>query len=812
MRSWKPEKPSFSRPKVIKEKQKESILDFFGNSHGVRWVILALVMAVFTIILYPNLLMTRPVYQVGDIADADIKAPRDFFVEDKAATEAIRRRATEQVLTVYDHNEALAGQIKEQVSATFEALAKTTRMRRRPPAPASLPATPPSPAAAEKERELRQARKQFFEEQLGIEIDRDSFRLLEANGFPGEVADVVAQVVSRILDTGVVANKEVLLADSDRGIMLRGLGSGTDREVRNLKRFYGPEQYKEMVRIIAQPLIEEVPPSLVPVVVHLSSRLVQPNVTLNRSETEQRKTEAAAAVEPIPYKIKAGEMLLREGERVTEEKLEKLRILNAQKNVENLFERSLGAVVMILCLLMITYYLHIHRPNRPLDRSNKDLLFLSTILIAFFIIPKISLVLFEALHQNRVFTIAPESMAFGIPVAAGAMTVCLFRGLRIALPFALVLSICVAVLFQNRFEMFIYFLLSSTMGAYWMQDCKERKVFIQAGAKLGVINVVLATAVDAYMVDFAGMKLFWDWAFAFIGGVTTGILTAGIVPLLEMGFAYTTDITLLELANLERPILRRLMLEAPGTYHHSVVVGSMVEAAASEIGANPALAKVCGYYHDIGKIKKPLYFIENQTDGKNRHDRLAPSMSSLILISHVKDGVETAKKHRLGQEIMDTIRQHHGTSLIKFFYEKAKKLKGEDAVNIENFRYPGPKPQTREAGLVMLADVVEAASRTLENPTPSRIQGNVQRLINGIFSDGQLDNCELTLKDLHKIAKSFNKILNGIHHHRIEYSEGAAAAKEKNGRPDQQPAKPVRDSGGKPAEQSTGGLKRLGVS
>jgi hypothetical protein len=256
------------------------------------------------------------------------------------------------------------------------------------------------------------------------------------------------------------------------------------------------------------------------------------------------------------------------------------------------------------------------------------------------------------------------------------------------------------------------------------------------------------------------------------------------------------------------------MLEAPGTYHHSVIVGTMVEAAASEIGANPLLAKVCGYFHDIGKIKKPLYFIENQADGVNRHDKLAPSMSSLILIAHIKDGAEIAKKHKLGHAIIETIRQSHGTSLITYFYEKAKQLKGEDRVNIDDFRYPGPRPQTREAGLVMLADAVEAASRTLANPTPSRIQGLVQNLINRIFSDGQLDNCELTLKDLHNIAKSFNKILNGIHHHRIEYPEKQLLINGKgyNGSTDRQPPKEISSGDDHNSTKSQRHLKRLGMS
>lgn len=449
---------------------------------------------------------------------------------------------------------------------------------------------------------------------------------------------------------------------------------------------------------------------------------------------------------------------------------------------------------------------------------NKSLLLLASLALAFFFLSEVSVSLSELLTQNSPVSIPRSSTYFGIPLASAAMIICLFLGLSVAVPMALVMAIGFALIFQNSFEMFIYFLISGTMAAYWLRSCRERKVFIIAGTKLGLLNIVLATAIHFYSGELPAAKLIWDWAFAFLGGISTGIVTAGIVPLVEIAFDYTTDITLLELAHLDRPIMRRLMIEAPGTYHHSVIVGSLVEAAATEIGANPMLAKVCGYYHDIGKIRKPLYFIENQTEGKNRHDKLAPSMSGLILIAHIKDGVEIAKENKLGQLISDTIRQHHGTSIIKFFYEKAKQKKGAAAINIDDFRYPGPKPQTKEAGLVMLADVVEAATRSLDNPTPSRIQGLVQKLINQVFSDGQLDDCELTLKDLHNIAKSFNKILYGIHHHRIEYSEGSTAGngnekgKSKNGSSDRQPARQTQDLKEKDSTNSEGHLKRLGLS
>jgi putative nucleotidyltransferase with HDIG domain len=249
-------------------------------------------------------------------------------------------------------------------------------------------------------------------------------------------------------------------------------------------------------------------------------------------------------------------------------------------------------------------------------------------------------------------------------------------------------------------------------------------------------------------------------------------------------------------------------------------VGNLVEAAAETINANPLRARVAAYYHDIGKVSKPQYFIENTGGGDNRHDKLAPSMSALILISHVKEGVELARDHRVGRPIVDIIQQSHGTALMSFFYQKAKTQASEGQVIHErDFRYPGPKPQSREAGLVMLADCVEAACRTLVNPTPDRIQGLVQKIINNIFIDGQLDECELTLKNLHEIAKSFNRILAGIYHHRIDYPEPAYKEKEKlpGGK------KPIEGNNIEPAEaepdrdaktKKSGGedIKRLGIS
>jgi cyclic-di-AMP phosphodiesterase PgpH len=785
----------------------------FGNNDRVRWGILVGVTIIFTILLYPSLVVKKHSYKLGDVATKNIKAKKDFLIEDEDATENSRTNALENVQTVYDHDILLSSKMNQQIEAAFADLQTIFGISTsQDPSETSETSSFDSVGKKISLHDLVWQKKPEFEEKLGISVSDGAYKILEKEAFSKDISNFISNILTEILENGVVPNKELFLKEADKGIILRDIKTKKEKVIFNLKHFYDIDQAKTMVKVIGQPILKNRNYTLRNMIVDFSQRLVQPNITLNRSETEERKKEAYAGVKPIFHKIKAGEMLLREGERVTRVQLLKLNAYQEGVKNEQVLVSCVGSTLIILCILMTTYILCIH--NQPHLDTTKNLLFLASIIVTFLFISKISASLAESIAYFTPFPISASSMSYGIPLAAATMTTCLFLGLEIAIPIALLIAVGATIIFQNRFDIFIYFLLNSLMAAYWMQNCRERKVFIKAGLKLGFMNVILATIIDSYMGGTSIFELLWDWAFAFSGGIAAGIVTAGIVPLLEIAFGYTTDIKLLELSNLDQPILRRLMIEAPGSYHHSVIVGTMVEAAASEIGGNSLLAKVCGYYHDIGKIKKPLYFIENQTDGINKHDKLAPSMSSLILIAHVKDGVEIAKKNKLGQAIIDTIRQSHGTSLISYFYDKAKQLKGGSSVNIDNYRYPGPKPQTREAGLVMLADTVEAASRTLANPTPSRIQGLVQNLINKIFSDGQLDNCELTLKDLHNIAKSFNKILNGIHHHRIEYPEQPVLTngKGKNGSSDRQQAKEVQDIDETNSRKGQSRLKRLGLS
>ena len=349
----------------------------------------------------------------------------------------------------------------------------------------------------------------------------------------------------------------------------------------------------------------------------------------------------------------------------------------------------------------------------------------------------------------------------------------------------------------------------------------QRGTLLRAGVRVGLANMVMILALSLLAGQLAPVPLLAALVLGFVSGGLAGVLVSGLAPIVESVFAYTTDVKLLEMANREQPLLRELELRAPGTYHHSMMVGHLAEKAAEAIGANALLAKVAGYYHDIGKMRRPQFFVENYSvhGGINRHEKLAPSMSSRIIQAHVRDGVEMGEKNGLAQPIMRGIQEHHGTSIIRFFYEKAKELADPDKGDLvaeHDYRYPGPRPQTREAGILMLADSVEAASRTLVDSSPARVQQLVQRLINNYFRDGQLDECSLTLRDLHAIARSFIDTLTAIRHERVDYpdSTDAEGRKPDEGVDESLVERPEQWSGDRPegaVEEREDDIRRLGL-
>ena len=464
--------------------------------------------------------------------------------------------------------------------------------------------------------------------------------------------------------------------------------------------------------------------------------------------------------------VKKGEVIVREGQRIGPEEERKLA---GMADLEQKRPPITGHVFFLFFLFfsfITIVYEFADRNIKKFSLSEKDFIFSAALTLFTVLLIKVSLAVFQRFapdHAALLFYLFPLFL-FGI-----VMRIILFS--EAVLVFSIILGVAVALIFDNSLPIFIYAFLGNLVASYFSGQVEKRSTVLGAGFFSALIMsfvMCLFHGLLGYPLADLPLKI----TLVLLGGVGSSLMTAGLLPVIEHTFDYTTNFKLLELANLEHPLLEQMMVSAPGTYHHSMLVGNLCKAAAESIGAHPILTRVAAYYHDIGKLKMAHYFIEN-SQNDDAHRNLSPSMSSLIILSHVREGVELAQEYRLGKKIYEIIRQHHGTSLVTYFYQRAKDMEDPELslINEKDFRYAGPKPQTREAGIVMLADAVEAASRTLEDPTPKRIETHVQNIIEQIFLDGQLDECELTLKDLHAIQRSFITILIGIFHQRIEYPE-----------------------------------------
>ncbi|MCE5312492.1 MAG: HDIG domain-containing protein [Nitrospiraceae bacterium] len=426
-----------------------------------------------------------------------------------------------------------------------------------------------------------------------------------------------------------------------------------------------------------------------------------------------------------------------------------------------------AGILLITSFLIFIFYKDIKRYKPYYFKNFKMLVLLGILLAGTLMSGRLAEYFLAGMHKGLDLPGA-DIFIYAIPIPLGAMLVTLIFDFHTAIIFSFVISLISGIWLNSPFYS-IYTLIGSLTAAFSVVGSKKKFSIIKGGFYVSLVNIAVASV----LLLFAG-NLFTDKApsafmYAFLSGALVTAIVMMVLPLIEFLFGLKTDISLLELLDLDQPLMRNLMINAPGTYHHSVIVGNLAEVAAEAVGANAMLAKVSAYYHDIGKVKMPEYFIENQQNAENKHEKLSPNMSSRILIAHVKEGVELARQHNVPEAVIDIIQQHHGTSLITYFYQKAVEKVTDELPDPKNFRYPGPRPQTRIAAIVMMADAVEAASRSLADPTPARISALVEKIINHIFLDGQIDECELTLKDISEIKKRFTYILTGIFHRRIEY-------------------------------------------
>ncbi|MHB9144146.1 MAG: HD family phosphohydrolase [Symbiobacteriia bacterium] len=479
--------------------------------------------------------------------------------------------------------------------------------------------------------------------------------------------------------------------------------------------------------------------------------VIHPNMRYDETATLRARQAAAESVAPVM--VLRGQAVIEQAKPVTEEQVTVLRDLGMLQGGTP-WRLILGAgLVTLVAGALVGAYLYQFR--RDIWNSETQLVLLGLTAV-------LTLAIGLALNMSP----------YLVPVAAATMLVTVLLESRLALIFGVALSLLYGVAGQVDTGVIIATAASSLVGVYSLSRVAQRSDLMRAGIFVGITSALSAIAFSLF--SGAPMMLLSTWYDPLWGlgnGLLSSVLTIGSLPFFESVFGVVTPIKLLELANPNHPLLRKLLVEAPGTYHHTLMVANLAEAAAEAVGGDALLTRVGAYYHDIGKTKRPYFFIDNQFGGENPHDKLSPHLSALIISSHVRDGLEMARQARLPADILKFIPEHHGTTLISYFYNRATENAGMEQVLEKDFRYEGPRPQSKETAILMLADGAEAAVRSLKSPDPEQIDSLVRKIIRDRLNDGQLDESNLTLKDLDVIAKTFNHVLAGLYHSRIQYPE-----------------------------------------
>ena len=675
----------------------------------------------------------------GDVSLDNAYAPYDFFYPgaiDEEKTNLLRQEAVSHVDHIFDLKSGELQKLKQEINAFLKKLTQVRQSQ--------------NISDSEKLAALKQ--------ELNLSLSEDSLTAFLQTDQIELLLSTAAQITDQLLVLFIISpeDKEILLKNNRDDIIIRDSILKTEQRIPVDTLLISEEVKKNIWQLISTSFSEDRR------LRNAFLELVQPgfetNLIFNEAETNLRQEKAQKDV-PAQYKlleVKKNELIVEKGQRINKIHLVQLKQLSAARVKVDRLSLFLGiSILTIIFIILTTTYLKFYEPK--LLANNKDLFLVGLTAILLVVIAKL--------------IIGSSASSYFIPIAIASMLIGLLLSPRLGLVITIMLSMLIGMMAGDKVGVAISSLAGGAVGVYAIRKLRRRSQLLRAGLMVGIAHffsilgfgLVSNLAPRAYMVDGA-------WGLA--NGLSSGIIVAGILPVFEHLFNITTNISLLELSDLNHPLLKEMIIKAPGTYHHSLIVGNLAEAACEMIGANSLSARLGAYFHDIGKLEKPEYFSENQTYVGSKHDTLFPTLSGLVITNHVRYGLDLAKKYRLKRDICDFIRQHHGTGLVFYFYQKAlEHVEDEKEIKEEKFRYPGPKPQTKETAVVLLADSVEAASRTLTSPTPSRIKSLVRRVINNKFIDGQLDECELTLKDLERIADTFTHVLIGIYHTRVEYSK-----------------------------------------
>ena len=696
---------------------------------------------------------------VGDVAAEDILAPRTFTFVDDAATTDRRLLAAAAVRPVYDADPELLKRIESRVSQAFD------MARRRVQAGSGRGS---GLSAAERIEVGRD-----FTSSLDVSLAPEAVAALTVDGYSPAAERLVAEFLAVGFARHVLQGS-IETPDTSRGVSVVSSSEGRLDE-RVLADFSTVRSAAEARQAISLQVLEhhgaQENGGIVQAAAALARGLVRPDFSYNSVLTEERRADAARTVEPVSSDIRRGARVVRAGDVIDARQAQVLVALGeADAQAGAGWRFSLWAAFVAVTIAAPVSFAR--GTIRKFTRKQSDLEVMGVVLLLVLALGRL------AAGSVGLVPVYSDLSTAGllVPVAGGAMLIRILINSESALVFAIVASLLAGAQMEQSAAYAAWYLVTALVAASTVGQARERLNVLRAGALSGAVGAGLILILSLVWADGPAAEsgvMAWKDAgshvvTALAAGLLSAMLTLGLVPLMEL-FGFLTDYKLSELANLNHPLLRRLMLQAPGTYHHSVIVGSLSEAACEAIGANALLARVACYFHDIGKGVKPQYFVENQRDGQNRHDRLSPEQSAQVIINHVREGGVLARQHKLPQPIYDNIFMHHGSGLIPYFHNRAKEQSQGQPVDEALFRYPGPKPNTREAGIIMLADKVEAACRTIKEPSEERMRAMIQTIINSVMADGQLEECPLTVRELYQVANAFVAVLLGIYHHRIEY-------------------------------------------
>lgn len=516
-------------------------------------------------------------------------------------------------------------------------------------------------------------------------------------------------------------------------------------------------------KIILNNLVSNVSRRQVSVITALLEQVIVPNLVVDEFATEIARKNAQNSVKPYEVVFQKGDKILFEGEPVTRLKRDALR--QAGYNVYELNWQGLAAIYIIVFIATALFLGFM----KFFEKDYLEPRFISLSAVLSILLALIGVIL-------------PVGFSpYVLPIPAFLMLMSIFTNPRISLVASVIMIAVMAIGYQYNVQFIVTFLMLTLISVILMSQIKyaKRVDLIRIGFNISVAGLIIVLSIyilEKCLIDVDNVLIFKDVSYIFLNGILSSIITLGSLPLFESVFKIITSYGLAELGDHNQKLLKRLQMDAPGTYHHSLMVSNLCEAAAEAIGADPILARVGALYHDIGKLKRPLFFVENQSYFliENPHNKFTPRISKMIITAHPKDGIEIAKEYHLPQVIQNFILQHHGEGLASYFYNQAVKEEGAENVKEEQFRYTGPKPNTKETAILMIADAVESAVRSLKNPTPEEIEGMINKIIVERLNDGQLSDSPLTLKDIKTIASTFSRILRGMQHNRIKYQENLA--------------------------------------